>query len=186
MTDRARRLIATANELLAIAAELDAQSEQSNGADLKESLVTGPDVTGRPDRARLADMARSIYHDRRLRSQIFDDEALFGEPAWDLLLDLFIAEQDRKRVSVTSACIGGAVPATTALRWLSILETRGLIVREDDAHDARRVFVRLSDEASVRMTEYFSQTAPRTAQDTRSLNDTRPHGAGERPFMLSK
>lgn len=69
---------------------------------------------------------------------------LFGEPTWDILLDLYIAAREDRRVPTTSACIGAHVPPTTALRWLRILEARGLVEREDDGRDGRRTFVCLT------------------------------------------
>lgn len=148
---RARRLISVANELLAMAHELELkegepQSDREPIAIPKDSHVW-------------AEVARNAYRDRRRRSDIFADATLFGEPAWDIMLDLFIAAKERKRLPVTSACIGAAVPATTALRWLTVLEEKGLIVREADATDARRVFVRLSSDGYEKMVAYFSNVA---------------------------
>ena len=59
----------------------------------------------------------------------------------------------------TSACIGSAVPSTTALRWIAILEKQGLLVREADASDARRVYVKLSASGYAAMLEYFSSSS---------------------------
>ena len=73
--------------------------------------------------------------------------------------------KERKRLPVTSACIGAAVPVTTALRWLTVLEDKGLIVRENDAADARRVFVRLSTDGYEKMITYFSSVAGNMRQD---------------------
>lgn len=93
--------------------------------------------------ARHAAIAREVYAVRRRRHKALPAD-LFGEPTWDILLDLYIAAREDRRVPTTSACIGAHVPPTTALRWLRILETRGLIEREDDGRDGRRTFVRLS------------------------------------------
>lgn len=112
--------------------------------------------TGSATPEMLGEIAHAAYRDRRRRAQLFGDDTLFGEPAWDILLDLFIAAIRQKRVAVTSACIGAAVPTTTALRWLKILEEKGLIVREEDAEDARRTFLRLSPVAYQLMVEYFT------------------------------
>lgn len=46
---------------------------------------------------------------------------LFGEPAWDMIVDLFIAAEENKTVSVSSLCIDASVPMTTVLRWNNIL-----------------------------------------------------------------
>lgn len=95
-------------------------------------------------------VAREIYQSRRKRERFLAAD-LFGEPTWDILLDLFIAAGEGRRVPTTSACIGANVPPTTALRWLRILETRGLVEREDDGRDGRRTFVCLT-ECGVRAT----------------------------------
>ena len=100
--------------------------------------------------------AKQVYRNRRRREQVFGDASLFGEPAWDIMLDLYVAAAQDKRIAVTSACIGSAVPATTALRWIKILEDRGLIEREVDEVDARRTFVRLSPKGCVLMEEYLA------------------------------
>jgi len=153
--------------LLALAAELEDVGQNGSTA-LSQAIDALPDSAPilLDDDARWLRWARRAYRDRRNRSAIFDDEGLFGEPAWDLLLDLFIAAKERKRVPVTSACIGAAVPTTTALRWLTVLEERGLVVREADTSDARRIFVRLSTDAYARMVRYFARIAMSEADDT--------------------
>lgn len=81
---------------------------------------------------------------RRARSRFFS-EGLFGEAAWDILLDLYLSEVRGKAVSITSACIAAAVPPTTALRSLKVLENGGLVERQGDPGDGRRIFVRLTE-----------------------------------------
>lgn len=93
--------------------------------------------------ARHTAIARETYACRRKRHKVLPAD-LFGEPTWDILLDLYIAAREDRRVPTTSACIGAHVPPTTALRWLRILEARGLVEREDDGRDGRRTFVRLT------------------------------------------
>jgi hypothetical protein len=91
---------------------------------------------------------------RRTRARYLTPD-LFADPAWDILLDLLRAEIAHERISVSSACIAAAVPATTGLRWLRTLEQHGLVVRERDLHDARRVFVVLSQKTSIALRRYF-------------------------------
>jgi len=95
-------------------------------------------------------IARELYAARRRRHKTLPAD-LFGEPTWDILLDLYIAAREDRRVPTTSACIGAHVPPTTALRWLRILEARGLVEREDDGRDGRRTFVRLSNRGLASM-----------------------------------
>ena len=111
------------------------------------------------------DLARRLYQERRLRDASFGLPDLFAEPAWDILLDLFHAEHAGKRISVTSACLAAAVPQTTALRWVSMMERMGLIERLSDERDGRRSFVRLTPETSLAMRRYLkSLSATRRSQ----------------------
>ena len=96
--------------------------------------------------------AEKLYRTRRQREKYFGDR-VFGEPAWDILLDLFIHGERGQSVSVSSACIAASVPPTTALRWLDCLVDEGLIVRVPDKKDGRKVFVRLTERAKVQMQE---------------------------------
>ncbi|KQM17500.1 winged helix DNA-binding protein [Novosphingobium sp. Leaf2] len=164
MRNRAKaiRLIGIANELLAMARELEIGESPSM---LMKSLANKDEPraseksTASQDHPIWVELARQTYEDRRRRIKIFRTDDLFGEPAWDILLDLFIAAKERRRVSVTSACIGSAVPSTTALRWIAQLEKHGLLVREADPGDARRVYVKLSAKGYAAMLEYFASAS---------------------------
>lgn len=153
--DKARRLIATANSLLALARELEATAELEQEADFRTDVPFKFTVKG--DNPELGTKARQIYANRRRRPLVFGDASIFGEPVWDILLDLFVAAKDQKRVAVTSACIGAAVPATTALRWITVLEEKDLVLRENDPDDNRRVFVRLTASGYARMVNYLAE-----------------------------
>ena len=136
-----------ADELLAIAARLRDVAASPAG-----EAITRP--TPRSERRYLA-LARQAYALRRKRAGIFGNPELFGEPAWDILLDLYIAHAEAKPVSVSSACIGSAAPATTGLRWLGVLADEGLVVRENDPEDHRRVLVRLTRKGITAMERFF-------------------------------
>lgn len=113
-------------------------------------------------------LAREIYAERRRRRRFFDED-LFGEPSWDILLDLYIASCDDRTVPTTSACIGSNVPPTTALRWLRILEARGLVERQGDNADGRRTFVALSDKGRALMEGFLDSTRMRMLLDYASF-----------------
>jgi hypothetical protein len=101
-----------------------------------------------------AEYVRSIIRARRLRDHFFRAE-IFGDPAWDMLLDLYAARLERRTVAVSSLCIAAAVAPTTALRWIKSLCDKGIFVRKADEQDSRRVFIGLSDEAALALTGYF-------------------------------
>lgn len=159
---RASRLIGVANELLAMAHDLEKVVASQEGQPVPITAARRGTLAhaGPPeDHPLWGELARQSYSDRRRRPKIFGTEDLFGEPAWDILLDLFIAAKERRRVSVTSACNGSAVPSTTALRWISLLEKQGLLLREADTSDARRIYVKLTARGYAAMVEYFSQVS---------------------------
>ena len=110
----------------------------------------------RKRRARYAAVARGTYAMRRQRGRHFGNPDLFGEPGWDILLDLYIADFDERPISVSSASIGSASPSTTGLRWLSVLVSEGLIERFNDPDDRRRVLVRLTKAGLDAMDAHFA------------------------------
>lgn len=103
-------------------------------------------------------LAKEEYDDRTRRLAYFSAD-LLGEPAWDILLDLFVCYAMGRQISVTSACIASKVPVTTALRWIKELEDRGLLAREGDNTDARRIWVTLTAQGSRSMKAYLEARA---------------------------
>jgi len=100
---------------------------------------------------------RQILRNRRSRTQVIGSD-LLGEPAWDMLLELYGLEIEQRRISVSKLCLASGAPPTTALRWVDKLQENGLVARKDDPLDARRTWVSLSDEGLRRMREYFNAT----------------------------
>lgn len=98
---------------------------------------------------------RQAIRARRLRDQYFEP-GLFEDPAWDMLLDLFAAELEDRRVSVSSLCIAAAVAPTTALRWIGKMSEAGLLAREPDPFDRRRAFMALSVKAREGLRSYWN------------------------------
>jgi hypothetical protein len=82
------------------------------------------------------------------RRRIFDEgDRMFDDPAWEILLDLFVQHWEGRPVAITDACFASKVPPTTALRWLDRLYSKGLVGRIEDRTDARRTRLFLTEEA---------------------------------------
>lgn len=94
---------------------------------------------------------------RLLRRQLVGAPDLFGEPAWDMLVDLFIHEAEAKPVSTSSLCISSGLPMSSALRLLQRLTDAGLVTREADRTDGRRNFIRLDADLGHRLMAYFAE-----------------------------
>ncbi len=126
-------------------------AEPRGGVRDRGSDYRGPD-SGPPVEIAAAEI-RAVIRARRMRAQFFGEE-LFADPAWDMLLDLFAAQLERRRVSVSSLCIAAAVPPTTALRWIGTLHEAGLFERQADPTDRRRAYIGLSAEGFEAMKRY--------------------------------
>lgn len=107
----------------------------------------------------LGELSARLYRERRARERFFDATAIFSEPSWDILLDLYAQGARGRLVSVGSACIGSAAPYTTALRHLDVLQKRGLIERHPDPNDARRLWVQLTPEARQALESYLKEVS---------------------------
>lgn len=109
----------------------------------------------RTDKARPnLDKARAMIRARGARQRFFDAD-LFADPAWDILLELYVCELSQQRISVSSLCDAAQVPATTALRWIRMLEGQGLLTRTADPMDGRRYWMSLTPAAVDKMEAFF-------------------------------
>lgn len=125
--------------------------------DQKLSIIKSQASSSAAENVEALEKAKRHYRSRRQRDLLFENPNLFGEPAWDMLVDLFIATEEGKKISVSSLCVAAAVPMTTALRWITILENEGLVTRTADAGDARRYFLSLSADAYAKVKTHFVQ-----------------------------
>lgn len=102
--------------------------------------------------------ARAIVRCRRRRERHFSS-ALFSEPAWDILLSLFIADEREARMTVSRLAEETGSPLTTALRWLDYLDGARLITREQSSTDRRKIFVALTDKGRDGLMAYLDGVA---------------------------
>jgi DNA-binding MarR family transcriptional regulator len=151
--DEMRRLLQLSEEVTRIAAALARLSMGLTAAALDENAKTA--ATG----ISAAPVDR-IFHARRARTRYLPEE-LFAEPAWDMLLNLLRCELTGRRVSTSDLCLAAGVPGTTALRWIKALVQKGLVIREPDRRDGRRVFIALAPDASAALRRYFAEVIER-------------------------
>ena len=83
------------------------------------------------------------------------ETGLFGDPAWDIVLELTRARLSGEAVPVSSACTASNAPLSTSLRWIRNMHKTGILRRWNDPRDKRRDLVELSDEFYARMLELF-------------------------------
>jgi len=124
--------------------------------DQLERLISSPHESLREPRNELLVKVAGIVIEARQSRAHSLPPALFGEPAWDILLALFQCPPsgEGERVSNLSLCSG--TPATTALRWIDYLEREGLVTRRPSQADKRVVFVQLTGKARDAIADYLA------------------------------
>jgi hypothetical protein len=143
-----------------LAAQLDAAH-----AILDQIRVTSGCALFGPARSRTAERletalvtARKALNDRRARAAFIGSEEIFGEPAWDILLDLFI-RQAAEHEDGSKAFAKASASESTAMRWLRVLEQTGLVGIEADPGSGQRCLVHLTPTGYEGMLRYLESIA---------------------------
>ncbi|WP_288987381.1 JAB domain-containing protein [uncultured Sphingopyxis sp.] len=103
--------------------------------------------------------AKAAMRRRLLRQQLIGAPELFGDPAWEMLIDLFVHECERKRLSISALCVTSSIPMSSALRLAQRLCDAGITRRVPDPIDGRRTFIRLDPVIAHRIRAYFEAGA---------------------------
>ena len=109
---------------------------------------------GQDGREEFVRRARSIFEGRQLRSRYFSP-SIFGEPAWDVLLVLYITEASSGRQTVGKLAEWINIPPTTVFRWVGWLEKERLVERQPHPTDRRVVFIRLVEKGRSALEAYL-------------------------------
>ena len=127
-----------------------ARNMKTKPPDGYELVENGSQLTACQERA------REILRHRRRRYDLFG-RSMFGEPAWEMLLRLYMLDSGQRQTLSRLAEFCGA-PKTTAIRWIEYLEVQRLIRRESHPNDKRAEFVELTDRAREALELYLSET----------------------------
>lgn len=104
----------------------------------------------------MRDLALRLYRQRRVREKELPGMAgLWGDHAWDMLLDLLVAAEEGRRLDVKSVCLAGCVPSSTGLRLIDRLIRVGMIRRTANALDRRKSMVALTAEGHAAMRRHL-------------------------------
>ena len=102
--------------------------------------------------------AEAEYSGRRKRGD-FLPERLFGEPAWDILLHLFVQESRQQSISITSACDASGASVSSALRWITLLEQDGLVERSSSMPDDLAAVLKLTPAGLLAISKWLRYRA---------------------------
>lgn len=92
---------------------------------------------------RLAELAQEEYDARRQREHLLALD-FSAEPAWDMLLLLYVEHRRGRPVEIDRLCAASPVAATTALRWVALLVDKRLATRLRSAGTQSRIEIALS------------------------------------------
>jgi hypothetical protein len=115
----------------------------------------GEDASGRAELV-TAPLVRAVIACRRMRRNYFPD--ISGDPTWGMMLELYAAGLEGRRLGQTLLGTLAGVSETTALRLTRNLLQQGTFTRHDDPEDRRAVLLGLSEGASSHMRAYLIAT----------------------------
>lgn len=75
--------------------------------------------------------------------------------AWDMMLELYVAALQGRRLRTKNLLLATIAPDTTALRWIMFLEECGYIVRTPCPTDGRVTWITMTESAISRMTDWL-------------------------------
>ena len=119
------------------------------------------------DRGPLLGRARFSLALKERRLELFGGD-LSAEPAFDMLLALYVSEGADTIVTVSKLAELALVPLTTVLRWLDPLASKGWVDRSAVAGDARKFQLTLTAKGRDALDQLFSCSAE-SCEDAESL-----------------
>lgn len=109
------------------------------------------------ERQSIAREAASICLAERLaRDSHFECAIIFGGPAWDILLAVFVRQTRNLKTTLDDVSKCGP-SAQLSLRWFGILEKYGLVCSLEAAEGSGQQLVQMTNNGYECMTRYFSE-----------------------------
>ena len=94
-----------------------------------------------PRAPRRLEICRALIRERK-RVGVHLGFELCPVPAWDILLDLYVARREQRSIQIWSLCVAANIPTSTAHRKIGEMIERGILVRNAEGG---KVTVSLSD-----------------------------------------
>ncbi len=158
-----RALTELTSKVDAIARRIDSMPGLNRSRDESFLLVHGPESAPSRDATppldtEMARQAEHILRRRKLRGKHLPAE-IFCEPGWEMLLDLVVHSHRDVKVSVSSLCQATDAPGTTALRYISLLEELGLIIRLPSEKDRRVTYIELTSKGRNQVRSFLLEVS---------------------------
>jgi DNA-binding MarR family transcriptional regulator len=91
---------------------------------------------------------------RKLRAIEFSSE-LFGEPGWDMLLELYMREESGMSVGFEDLQEAANIPSSVTSRWVKVLQNEGLITRGRRLIKDEKALFELSTQGREKLERYL-------------------------------
>lgn len=101
-----------------------------------------------------APLVRAILRIRRLRADYLP--AAGGDPAWTMILELYAAELEGRRINQSRLARAAEVPHTTGLRIVHGLIEQGVLHTDSDPAQGRRRALSLSPDTTDKVRAYLT------------------------------
>ncbi|MFN3946405.1 MAG: winged helix DNA-binding protein [Allosphingosinicella sp.] len=98
-----------------------------------------------------SEIARRLLEELRGREAVLP-AGLVSDPAWEMLLELYIARAEGRETSVADILKPCRIASASGFRWIERLERLDLLVRRRSTSDKRAVSVALTDAGADKMT----------------------------------
>ena len=156
-TELLSRISSLSSELQRLALLIDAPAAPNAPASPAHALpATAPRTSDKDRDAVSTDFIRALLRNEAKRRKL-GGGLLFGDPAWDMLLDLLLAKLEGRTVSVSSACIASGAPTTTALRLINRLIEENVLYRVQDERDGLRNFLGIHADIEQGLLDYLAE-----------------------------
>lgn len=126
----------------------------ANASLILSQILNPASRTGAGKRHRIPDRLAIA---RAIRANMIEHERVLpflpsANPGWRIVLELYIAGCERSRLSVSDIWHMTNIAGATSLRWLKLLEDKGLVARSPDPADKRRIWLHLTEEGNHAVT----------------------------------
>lgn len=132
----------------------DLETIQRLLTNLTEGEPSRPELDREAVKQRLISFARTLLSLRRRRSEYLH-QAMLGEPAYDMLLGLYVAEADGQFPTASRLAALAGLAQSSALRWIEYLIAKELVIREPHPSHKRASVLQLSDKGRAALDGLF-------------------------------
>jgi hypothetical protein len=126
--------------------------------------------------------AEALYMGRRIRDGMFPRD-LFGELAWDILLEIFLVKGSSEGLAIVALCTFAPHLRETIVRYVDLMIEQGVLQTSAQADVQGRVLISLSPRGREVMSNFFVLTDGQMAAASVANTSTSNDGSPTRPWL---